>query len=235
MDLGGRHRPDRRLRRGAVRGGQPAASDATGAGNASGDPRGGLARAVAGDQTGAYELQDAILPVRIRPRFEGGIERGADEVIVRASRGDVLAAVSVADVTLSRARATFRARVLALMIVVVVGVLLLATGPLLDWRRLTRHRAADVLITMGVVAILLISRVVAGIAIDWAALQAPRGGDSGRPASCKNAPRPSGYSAASPKSPSRLRHTEWMWLAGLPAGSDWMLTSSNTNVGPSTR
>jgi signal transduction histidine kinase len=131
-----------------------------------------LARAVPGDQSGAYELPEAILPVRIRPRFEGGIERAADEAIVRASRGDVLAAVSVADVTLSTARAAFRARGLALMLVVVVGVLLLATGPLLDWRRLTRRPGAGLLIAAGVVAILLVSRVLAGVAIDWAALGA---------------------------------------------------------------
>ena len=37
---------------------------------------------------------------------------------------------------------------------------------------------------------------------------------------------------ATPKSWLRLRQTEWMWLAGLPAGSDWMFTSSRRNVGP---
>ena len=40
------------------------------------------------------------------------------------------------------------------------------------------------------------------------------------------------YLGGTPKSPLRLRHTEWMWLAGLPSVSDWMLTSSRSNVGP---
>jgi signal transduction histidine kinase len=129
-----------------------------------------LARVVPGDQTGAYELPAAVVPVRIRPRFEGGIEGAADEVIVRASRGDVLAAVSVPDATLIEARSTFRARVQALMLAVVVALLLLSTGPLLDWRRLTRRRGLSVAIAVAVAGVLLVSRFLAGIAVDLAAV-----------------------------------------------------------------
>jgi signal transduction histidine kinase len=129
-----------------------------------------LARVVAGDETGAYELPEAGVPVRIRPRFEGGIEGAADEVVVRASNGDTLAAVSVSDVTLVAARDAFRARMQALMLGVVVGVLLLATGPLLDWRRLTRRRGAGLIMTVVVAAVLGASRFLAGVAIDWAAI-----------------------------------------------------------------
>jgi len=133
-----------------------------------------LAQVVPGDQTGAYELPEAIVSVRIRPRFEGGIEGAPDEVIVRASRGDVLAAVSVSDATLIAARAAFRARVLAVLLSVLVAVLLLATGPILDWRRLSRRHAAGLMLTGGVVAMLVVSRMLAGTAIDWANPQVPQ-------------------------------------------------------------
>lgn len=129
-----------------------------------------LGRAVPGDETGVYDLPTTVVPVRIRPRFEGGIESATDEVVVQASNGDTLAAVSVSDETLIGARHAFRARARALMLIVAVVVLLLATGPVLDWRHLTRRRAVGVGLTVLSAGILLASRWLAGVAFGWAGL-----------------------------------------------------------------
>ena len=65
-----------------------------------------------------------------------------DEFLVRTGTGEPLAAMSVPDDALAGVRTAFRSRARALMLGVVVVVLLLATGPLLDWRRLTRTLSA---------------------------------------------------------------------------------------------
>jgi signal transduction histidine kinase len=129
-----------------------------------------LARAGPGNRSGEYTLPEAMVPVRVRPRFEGGVDSAADEFSIRAANGETLAAVSVSTESLNSARDSFRARVAAVMVGVAVVLLLLATGPLLDWRRLSRRQGIVLGITVTVAAILLVSRALAGMAIDWAAV-----------------------------------------------------------------
>ena len=129
-----------------------------------------LARAGPGDQSGEYSLPRAMVPVRVRPRFEGGAAAAPDEFAIRSANGETLAALSVSNDSLDAARGAFRARVAAVMLGVVVVLLLLATGPLLDWRRLSRRRGTTFGVTLGVAVILLTSRAIAGVGIDWADL-----------------------------------------------------------------
>lgn len=129
-----------------------------------------LARAGPGDQGGEYSIPGAIVPVRVRPRFEGGAAAAPDEFAIQSANGETLAAVSVSNESLDTARAAFRARVTALLLGVAVVVLLLGTGPLLDWRRLSRRRVITVGVTLAVALILLVSRAVAGVAIERAAV-----------------------------------------------------------------
>jgi signal transduction histidine kinase len=129
-----------------------------------------LARAGPGNPGGEYTLPEAMVPVRVRPRFEGGVAGAPDEFSIRSANGETLATVSVSTESLDSARNSFRARVAAVMLGVVVVLLLLATGPLLDWRRLSRQQGIVLGITVTVTAILLASRALAGMAIDWAAL-----------------------------------------------------------------
>src|SRR6188768_1903545 len=44
--------------------------------------------------------------------------------------------------------------------------------------------------------------------------------------------RAEAYFTGIAKSPRMSRQTEWMWLAGLPAESAWVLTNSIWNEGP---
>jgi signal transduction histidine kinase len=129
-----------------------------------------LARTARGLPNGEYRLPDVMVPVRIRPRFEGGGEETPGEFAIRTVTGDPLAAVGVSTESLDSARAAFRARVAALMLGVVVVLLLLATGPLLDWWRLARPLGVGVGITLSVGVLLVVARVVAGVAIDWGAI-----------------------------------------------------------------
>jgi signal transduction histidine kinase len=131
-----------------------------------------LARAVPGDDGGSYHVPAAVVPVRIRPRFEGGVEGATDELVIDSAGGEALAAVSVSDASLSAARDGFRRRVLAVILGVVVVVLLLATGPLLDWRRLTRRRGLGVAVTIAVGLVLVVCRALTGLGIAWASVPA---------------------------------------------------------------
>ena len=129
-----------------------------------------LGRALPGDPAGEYRVAAADVPVRIRPRFEGGIERAADEFIVQSATGDALAAVSVSSDSLAAAREALRGRVRALMLGAVAVILLLATGPLLDWRRLTRRQGVGIWVTLVIAALLVFARVLAGAGITLAQL-----------------------------------------------------------------
>ena len=94
--------------------------------------------------------------------YEGGVESAPDEFSIRSANGETLATVSVSTESLDSARNSFRARVAAVMLGVVVVLLLLATGPLLDWRRLSRQQGIALGITATFAAILLASRASRG-------------------------------------------------------------------------
>jgi signal transduction histidine kinase len=115
-----------------------------------------LARSDPGGQPGDYVLPTSLVSVTVRPRFQGGTEAAPDEFLIRSSNGDVLASVSASSTALARARAALRGRVLATLLALGAVILLLATGPLLDWRRVARRRGVG-LLSSGLVAVLLVA------------------------------------------------------------------------------
>jgi signal transduction histidine kinase len=95
-----------------------------------------------------YVLATDLVSVAVRPHFEGGVDAGPDEFLVRSADGGILAAVSVPVSSLRERRQALRNRTLGVMLGVLAAILLLATGPLLDWRWRQRSLPAGVLTTV---------------------------------------------------------------------------------------
>ena len=142
-----------------------------------------LARSDPSGQSGDYVLPTSLVSVTVRPRFQGGTGAAPDEFLIRSSNGDVLASVSASPSALARARDSLRGRVQATLLSLVAVILLLATGPLFDWRRVSRRNSVGVLASV-LVAILLIAAWMllrAGISASGL-LIGPRLANSGAPA-----------------------------------------------------
>jgi signal transduction histidine kinase len=121
-----------------------------------------LARAEA---DGRYVLPTGIVDASIRPRYEGATSADRDEVPMRSSDGSVLGTIEVSPAALDAAHQRFADRVRAGLLGVGVLWLLLATGPLLDWRRVTRRTEVGVLTTAGVAVLLLGAYLLAEAAL----------------------------------------------------------------------
>ena len=85
----------------------------------------------------AFALETSIAPAPLRLQFEGAADAGPEAFIVRSPTGEPLAAVEVPDSVLHEARARMRQRRAGVELALLAVLLLLATGPLLDWRRVT--------------------------------------------------------------------------------------------------
>lgn len=118
-------------------------------------------------------LDTSVVPVAIRPRYEGVPDPSAGTIIIEAPGGDVLAAVDVPAETVEAARGAFRARVAGALLAVVAITLLLLIGPLLDWRRLVNRPGLHTNLTLAVLALLIAARVVLWYAVRWADLAHP--------------------------------------------------------------
>lgn len=118
-------------------------------------------------------LDTSVVPVRIRPRYEGVPDLSAGLIVVRAPGGDVLAAAEVPDETVAAARSAFRSRVAGTLLAVGAVTLLLLIGPLLDWRRLVARPRLHTLLTLSVLALLVGARAVLWAAVRWADLAHP--------------------------------------------------------------
>jgi signal transduction histidine kinase len=122
---------------------------------------------------GGYVLSTRLLDVAVRPRFEGGSDSGGDEFVIQSADGNPLAAVSVPSEALAAARAMFRARAWSVFFAVAAGVLLLATGPLLDWRRVARAWVTGIVTTLAVAVLIVLARMLVSTAIRNAGLDGP--------------------------------------------------------------
>ena len=114
---------------------------------------------------GDYVLPTSLVSVTVRPRFQGGTAAAPDEFLIRSSNGDVLASVSASPTALARARASLRGRVQGTLLALSAVILLLATGPLLDWRRVTRRGAVGLLSSLLVAVLLVVAWLLLGAAI----------------------------------------------------------------------
>jgi signal transduction histidine kinase len=120
-----------------------------------------------------FLLETSIVPVSLRPQFEGTAESGSDAFMIRSATNEPLASVTVPDADLAAARQRIRDRLLAAELALAGILLLLFTGALLDWRRSTRSVAIAVLTTAGIALLVLGARAIFWIAVRHAGLAEP--------------------------------------------------------------
>jgi signal transduction histidine kinase len=117
-----------------------------------------------------FTLETSLVPVALRLQFEGASDAGPDAFIIRSSTNEPLAAVIVSDQDLSRARQLIRDRWSAAGLALLALVALLLTGPLLDWRKLTRAPMTATLLTILIALLLIVARAASWVAIRDAGL-----------------------------------------------------------------
>jgi signal transduction histidine kinase len=132
-----------------------------------------LARAPAVTNAETFVLDTAVIPVPLRLTFESGPTIPESAIVVRDPGGMPLARVDVPEDEVERARQRWRDRVVALEMVVLAAALLLLTGPLLDWRRLSTGLWSHGWLSVAIVSLLATGRVVAWYAVRLAGLDAP--------------------------------------------------------------
>lgn len=120
-----------------------------------------------------FLLETSIVPVLLRPRFEGAPDSRDAGIVVRSGTGEPIAVAEVASSEIEAAHARWRARTLAAVATVFAAVLLLLTGPLLDRRRLREDVSGHLAITAGILGLLVAARVVLFVAVRLAGLAQP--------------------------------------------------------------
>ncbi|MGE3277825.1 MAG: ATP-binding protein [Vicinamibacterales bacterium] len=120
-----------------------------------------------------YVLQTSVVPVRLRPQFEGASDRATEDILITAGDGRPLAAVAVPADAVAAARAAFHARLLATGLLVAAATVLLLFGPLLDWRRLVREPRPFIALSVAGLVLIGVARALLYVAIRQADLDAP--------------------------------------------------------------
>jgi hypothetical protein len=120
-----------------------------------------------------FVLQTALIDVPVRLTFESGSNVPGNAVVIRDARGLPLAQVDVPAEQVEAARGRWRGGVQAALLVLLGAVLLLLTGPLLDWRRLTRTVTGHASLTLALLGLLVSARVLAWVAVRLAGLDRP--------------------------------------------------------------
>ena len=109
----------------------------------------------------SFVIETSVVPVPLRLGFEAAGAAGVDgAIVVEGPGGDPLAVVDVPADDIGAARAQRRRSLLALELAVLGAVLLLLTGPLLDWRRITRRVRGHVALTLAILGLLVAARVI---------------------------------------------------------------------------
>ena len=121
----------------------------------------------------AFSLATSIAPAPLRLQFEGAADAGPEAFLVRSPTGEPIAAVEVPDGALQAARGRIRQQRAAAELALLALLLLLATGPLLDWRRATRSLASAAGLTLAIAVLLVAARAVLWVAVRRADLASP--------------------------------------------------------------
>ena len=120
----------------------------------------------------AFSLDTSIVPVALRLQFEGASETPS-AFLIRSPAGEPLVAVTVSDADLIAARQRIRDRLLAAELALAALLVLLFTGALLDWRRLTQPVRGAVLLTLAVAVLVIAARAILWIAVRKGGLAEP--------------------------------------------------------------
>jgi signal transduction histidine kinase len=121
-------------------------------------------------QTDGFLLDTSIVRVPLRTRFEGAPDAAANAIVVRSRSGEPIAVVDVPSSEIEAAHIRWQTRTAAAEAMVLAGVLLLLSGPLLDWRRMVRAISAHVAISIAILALLIVARAVLWFALRLANL-----------------------------------------------------------------
>lgn len=111
-----------------------------------------------------FVLPTSLVPVTVRPQFEGTADAGSTTLSIKAPTGDPLATFSVEDSALQDARQELWDRRVGAEMTLVALLLLLATGPLLDWRHLVRSVKAMITLSLAIALLLVSARALLWIA-----------------------------------------------------------------------
>ena len=122
------------------------------------------------DSPEGFEISTSVVPVPLRLGFEAA--RTAGGVVISGPSGEPLAVVEVPADEIRAARELQRQRRWAVALAVLCVVLLLLTGPLLDWRRLVRTVPGHIGLTVVLLALLVAARAIAWQAVRLAGLSA---------------------------------------------------------------
>jgi signal transduction histidine kinase len=121
------------------------------------------------DDDALFQFSTSIAPVSIYPTFQAAstVDRGFE---VRAPDNSRLLDAFVADADLGVGRQQWRRAAASLALMIFAGALLLAAGPLLDWRNRTLRARPYVTATILVAAVVVIGRYLLRLAspADWA-------------------------------------------------------------------
>lgn len=122
------------------------------------------------DENEDFVLETSVVPVALRPRYEGIPTPSPSSIEIDAPSGEVLAAIDAPDEAIAQARRAFKARVRGAVLAVGCVTLLLLVGPLADWRRLVTRPHVHTLLTIASLGLVLVTRRVAWTAVEAAGL-----------------------------------------------------------------
>jgi signal transduction histidine kinase len=129
-----------------------------------------LARAAAAVVTDDVVVTTSVIPVALRLVFASETLSAGNDVVIRDPAGQALAVAEVPRLEVETARRDWRFRALALECVVASAVLLLMTGPLLDWRRLLPSMRGHIGLTVAILSLLILARGGTWVAVRLAGL-----------------------------------------------------------------
>ncbi|HXG89075.1 MAG TPA: HAMP domain-containing sensor histidine kinase [Vicinamibacterales bacterium] len=120
-----------------------------------------------------FVVATSIVPVPLRLGFADASGASPDAIVINGPNGDALAAVEVPIEAIDAARARWWSRIVAAEAAVLCALLLLLSGPLLDWRRLMKSAGAHAVLTAVILVLIVLVRVVAWYAVRLAGIASP--------------------------------------------------------------
>jgi signal transduction histidine kinase len=132
-----------------------------------------LARSAAATGGTVFLLPTSVAPVPLSLTFEAGPGLPDSAIVVRDPSGMPLARADVPAEQIAAARERWRDRVIAIELVIAMAALLLLTGPLLDWRRLSSSVAAHIGLSLAILGLLFAARALAWYAVRLAGWDGP--------------------------------------------------------------
>jgi signal transduction histidine kinase len=120
-----------------------------------------------------FSVTSSVVAVPLRLTFEIDDAATPDSIEIRDPQGQPIARAEAPAEDIENARVTWRLRIAGVELLIVAAVLLLLSGPLLDWRRLSRLVPRHIALTGGIVLLLAAARAVAWVGVRMAGIAGP--------------------------------------------------------------